>query len=153
MDSVENTREAIEEQIDVRANETKSSENTAHSIDMICVSPESEKSNIDNSDEKEPPNDAKVEAEAKGDKEDQLSELSDDQLKNLCSQKDDQIKQLQELIDQNNSKRKLDQLSDAQSNLEKKLKQQQLESSRKENILIMRLTLKEQELQECLVIF
>ena len=34
---------------------------------------------------------------------------------------------------------------------EDKLKQQQLESTRKENMLIMRLTIKEQELQECLV--
>ncbi|XP_027197387.2 pre-mRNA-splicing regulator WTAP-like [Dermatophagoides pteronyssinus] len=33
---------------------------------------------------------------------------------------------------------------------EDKLKQQQLESTRKENMLIMRLTIKEQELQECL---
>ncbi|OTF75444.1 hypothetical protein BLA29_002349 [Euroglyphus maynei] len=35
-------------------------------------------------------------------------------------------------------------------NYEDKLKQQQLESTRKENMLIMRLTIKEQELQECL---
>lgn len=34
---------------------------------------------------------------------------------------------------------------------EEKLKQQQIEATRRENILVMRLTTKEQEMQECMV--
>lgn len=80
------------------------------------------------------------------------AKLTNEQLQNLCLEKDLLIKQLQEqLEDAKQSNNKSNELAERQSSLEKKLKQQQLESSRKENILIMRLTLKEQELQDCLV--
>lgn len=76
--------------------------------------------------------------------------LTNERLQSLCLEKDLIIKQLQEQ-NAKQSNDKLNELTEKQSSLEKKLKQQQLESSRKENILIMRLTLKEQELQDCLV--
>lgn len=80
------------------------------------------------------------------------AKLTNEQLQKLCLEKDLVIKQLQEQLEEaKQSNNKLNELAERQSSLEKKLKQQQLESSRKENILIMRLTLKEQELQDCLV--
>ncbi len=77
---------------------------------------------------------------------------TNEHLQSLCVEKDLYITQLQkQLEDAKQSNTKLSQQAERASFLEKKLKQQQLESSRKENILIMRLTLKEQELQDCLV--
>lgn len=76
---------------------------------------------------------------------------TNEHLQSLCVEKDLYITQLQkQLEDAKQSNTKLSQQAERASFLEKKLKQQQLESSRKENILIMRLTLKEQELQDCL---
>ncbi|KAJ6221006.1 hypothetical protein RDWZM_006818 [Blomia tropicalis] len=75
----------------------------------------------------------------------ELSKMTKEQLINLCQKKDKYIDHLKEMLNRNESKNNINQL-----NFNQQLKQQQLESSRKENILIMRLTLKEQELQECL---
>lgn len=60
--------------------------------------------------------------------------------------KDETIKQLQKEVEDLKDK-----LNSTITSFENKFKQQQWEATRKENILVMRLTLKEQELQECLV--
>lgn len=81
--------------------------------------------------------------------EDQLQELSLEELRNICLKKNRQISYLKE---QNSTLLKSKkELENIHNNCENKLKQQQLESIRKHNTLIMRLTHKDQELQECLV--
>ena len=81
-----------------------------------------------------------------------LTKLSQEELISLSLKKDKYIEDLQKQL--NNSKLNEDfekKCKEIEQNYNKKLKQQQLESIRKENILIMRLTLKEQELQDCMV--
>lgn len=83
---------------------------------------------------------------------DELDNLSAEELVEICLKKDAYIDELKTKLENSKSNEEFaKKCEEIEQNFVNKFKQQQLEAIRKENILFMRLTLKEQELQDCLV--